>query len=170
MKSLKQGRRALSLLTLGACLVQLNTAGAGPMLVTASIADFCELGTASAVAFGTLTPGAGVPGDTTGTIEWRCSQSTTAFIAIDAGVRSDRTMINGTGDTLAYELYKESTHTNIWGDTGADRLTVTGTGIDPDPTIYDTVDVHGLVTTANIDAAAVGNYSDTVNVTISLTP
>lgn len=170
MKSLTRGRRALSLLVLGGCLVQLNTAGAGPMQVTANIADFCELGTASAVAFGTLTPGAGVAGDTTGTVEWRCSQGTTAFVAIDAGVRGDRTMINGAGDTLAYELYKEAAHTNIWGDTGADRLTVTGTGIDADPTVYDTVDVHGLVTTAAIDAAAVGNYSDTVNVTISLTP
>lgn len=170
MKSLMQGRRALGLLALGACLAQLNTASAGPMQVTANIADFCELGTASAVAFGTLTPGAGVPGDTTGTVEWRCSQGTTAFVAIDTGVRGDRTMINGAGDTLAYELYKEAAHTNVWGDTGAARLTVNGTGIDPDPTIFDTVDVHGLVTTADIDAAAVGNYSDTVNVTISLVP
>ena len=49
-------------------------------------------------------------------------------------------------------------------------MTVLGTGIDPDPSVYETVDVYGLVTTSAIDAAAVGNYSDTVNVTISLTP
>jgi spore coat protein U-like protein len=170
MKSLMQGRKALSLLVLGGCLVQFNTASAGPMQVTAEIADFCELGTASTVAFGLLTPGSGVAGATTGTIEWRCSLDTTAFVAIDAGVRNDRTMINGAGDFLAYELYKEAAYTNVWGDTGADRVTVLGTGIDPDPSVYETVDVYGLVTTSAIDAAAVGNYSDTVNVTISLTP
>ena len=38
MKSLMTGRRALGVLVLGSCMLQLNTAGAVPMNVTATVA------------------------------------------------------------------------------------------------------------------------------------
>lgn len=167
MKSLMQGRKALSLLVLGGCLVQFNTASAAPMNVTATVDEFCELGTLGDVAFGNLTPGAGVNGDVNGSVEWRCSNGTNADIAIDNGSNGNRTMDHATtASTLAYQLFTNAARTLVWSDTGAD-VNVNGTGIGGG---FATETVYGRVLSADIDAAEVGSYSDIVDVTITVVP
>ena len=167
MKSLVRGRRALSLLMLGGCLVQFNTASAAPMNVTATIDDVCELGTMGDVTFGTLTPGGGTDGTANGTVEWRCSNGTDADINIDNGGNGNRTMDHAvTASTLTYQLFKDAARTQVWSDTGTD-LTVTGTGIGAG---YNSEIVYGRVLSTDIDAAESGSYSDQVDVTITVVP
>jgi len=167
MKSLVQGRKALSLLILGGCLVQFNTASAAPMNVTATIDDVCELGTIGDVTFGNLTPGGGADGTANGSVEWRCSNATDADIAIDNGANGNRSMDHATtASTLAYQLFKDAARTQVWSDTGT-ALTVTGTGIGAG---YTTETVYGRVLSGAIDAAEVGSYSDQVDVTITIVP
>lgn len=168
MKSLVRGRKALSLLILGGCLVQLNTASAAPMNVTATIDDVCELGTMGDVTFGTLTPGGGTDGTANGTVEWRCSNGTNADVAIDNGGNANRTMDHAVtvGSTLAYQLFKDAARTQVWSDSGTD-LGVTGTGIGAG---YTSETVYGRVLSADIDAAESGSYSDQVDVTITIVP
>lgn len=167
MKSLLRGRRALSLLVLGGCLVQLNTASAVPLNVTATIDDFCELGTMGDVTFGNLTPGGGTDATANGAVEWRCSNGTNADVAIDNGGNGDRTMDHATtASTLAYQLFKDAARTLVWSDSGTDLL-VTGTGIGAG---FASEIVYGRVLSGDIDAAEVGDYSDQVDVTITVVP
>jgi len=168
MKSLTQGRRALSLLVLGTCLVQFNTASAAPMNVTATIDEVCELGTMGDVTFGNLTPGAGTDGTANGNVEWRCSNGTDADISIDNGGNGNRSMDHAVtaGSTLAYQLFKDAARTQVWSDIGTD-LGVTGTGIGAG---YASQLVYGRVLSVDIDAAEVGSYSDQVDVLITVVP
>jgi spore coat protein U-like protein len=167
MKSVMKGRRALSLLVLGGCLVQLNTASAVPLNVTATIDDFCELGTMGDVAFGTLTPGTGTDATANGAVEWRCSNGTNADINIDNGGNGDRTMDHATtASTLAYQLFKDAARTQVWSDSGTD-LSVTGAGIGPG---FASEVVYGRILAGDVDAAEVGDYDDQVDVTINVVP
>jgi spore coat protein U-like protein len=148
-------------------MMYINVASAAPMNVTATIDAACELGTMGDVQFGTLTPGAGADGTANGTIEWRCSNGTDANIAIDGGGNGNRTMDHAsTVSTLAYQLFKDNTLTDVWSDSGTD-LTVTGNGIG---TTFESEIVYGQVLSADIDAAEVGSYSDQVDVTITIVP
>jgi len=139
------------------------TVHADPMNVTATVVAACQLGTFTDTAFGPLTPGGG---DTaaTGSIDWRCTDGTTADITIDQGSNGDRTM-NGPGaDVIAYELYKEVGHTNVWGATALLDLGVTGVGM----TSFTTETVFGEVLAADYIDAEVGPYSDIVTVIITV--
>ena len=161
-----RGRKALGLLVLGGCLAQVGNVSAAPMNVTATVDQFCELGTLTDVAFGNLTPGGG-DAAATGTIEWRCSNGTNADIAIDDGLNGDRSMtggaISGTA-RLTYELYKEVAHTNRWGDSGLALTNVTGNGL----TAFTTETVFGNIVAADYVDAEQGPYADIVDVTITI--
>jgi len=141
-----------------------TTTQADPMNVTATVLEVCELGTITDTAFGDLTPGSLVDKSGTGTIEWRCSDGTTADITINQGLNGDRTMDGPGVDTIAYELYKEVAHTNVWGDTAALDLGVTGAGM----TSFTTETVYGEVLHADYVDALEGAYSDTVTVLITI--
>lgn len=161
-----RGRKALGLLVLGGCLAQIGNVSAAPMNVTATVDQLCELGTLGDVAFGNLTPGGG---DVTanGSIEWRCSNGTSAEIAIDDGLLGTRDMEGGavTGTaTLSYELYKEASTTNVWGDSGAAVVNVTGAGL----AAFTTATVYGEVLGADYLSAEQGPYADIVDVTITI--
>lgn len=167
MKNLfPQGRRALGLLLAGACLAQIGNVSAAPMNVTATVAPYCELGTLSDVAFGTLFPG-GPDAAGNGAIEWRCTIGTDAEIAIDDGALSTRNMVGGvvTGTAqLPYELFKEAGWTNVWGDTGTDVVSVTGAGL----AAFSSEVVYGRVLGADYLNAERGPYADIVDVTITI--
>ncbi len=166
MKSLKQGSKALGLVALGVSLVHIGTLSAAPMQVTARVDNFCELGAIGDVDFGTLTPGGVGDGTNNGSVEWRCSDGTNADISIDNGGNGDRTMNHAsTASTLAYQLFKDALRTQVWSDTGTDQP-VTGTGVGGG---FATETVYGRVLRADIDSAEVGNYSDTVDVLITIT-
>ncbi len=139
---------------------------ADPMNVTASVDAVCELGTIGDVAFGTLTPGSGNDVTATGTIQWRCSLGTDADISINDGVSTNRTMPGPAATPIAYELYKENTYTDRWGDTGAQLVGVTGLGM----VSYESENVFGEVLHADYVGAEIGAYSDIVTIDITVNP
>lgn len=139
------------------------TIHAAPMNVTATVLEACQLGTTTDTAFGPLTPGGG---DTaaTGTIDWRCTDGTSADITIDDGGNGDRTMDGPGAAVIAYELYKEVGHTNKWGDGVGEEVVVAGVGM----TSFTTETVYGEVLAADYIDAEVGAYSDIVTVLITV--
>ncbi|HEY5667419.1 MAG TPA: spore coat U domain-containing protein [Gammaproteobacteria bacterium] len=139
-------------------------AHAETMNVTATVLEVCELGTITDADFGDLTPGSLVDGTAAGSVQWRCSDNTNASITIDQGLNTDRTMSGPGTDTIAYELYKDAPRTEIWGDTVADDLDVTGTGM----ASFTTETVYGEVLHDDYVDAAQGAYSDTVTVLIEI--
>lgn len=167
MKNLiSRGRVALGLVVAGGCLIQAANVAAAPMNVIAIVDQFCELGTLTDVDFGTLIPGGGdAPGN--GAIEWRCSNGTSADIAIDDGGLGTRDMVGGavTGTaTLSYQLYKDVGLTSVWGDSGTAVVNVSGAGL----AAFSTEIVYGEVLAVDYVNAEQGSYSDIVDVTITI--
>ena len=156
--------KSFSLLVAAIATAAAANVQADPMNVTATVQAVCELGTIGDVNFGALTPGSGVDAAATGTIQWRCSQGTDADITINDGVSTSRTMPGPGSTPVAYELYKEAAHTNRWGDSGPEIVSVTGAGM----TTFTTETVFGEVLHADYIGAETGSYSDVVTVLITI--
>lgn len=123
----------------------------------------CTL-SATAVAFGTYDVFQVSPTDSTGTVTYRCGNNDHGIrIAISAGASGtfvDRTLRNG-AESLVYNLFYGG-FTQVWGDgTGG-----TATYVEHNPPNNKDVvlTVYGRITAAQ--DVAVGNYSDTVVVTL----
>jgi len=140
--------------------------------VTAAVKANCKISQATNMAFGDYTPES-VAKTATSTISVRCSKGAVYDIGLNAGTGSgatvaDRKMTGGTGtDTLAYALYSNAARTTNWGNTvGTDTVTGTGTGLGivaaQDYTVYGT-----LPDSVVNQAAPVGNYADTITVTVT---
>jgi spore coat protein U-like protein len=87
----------------------------------------CTVTSISNVVFGTVDP-TGSLVDTTATLNYSCTYSgalgslfgtyITACASLgadDLGNLAPRTMIDASGDRMQYQLYKDSTHTTVWG-------------------------------------------------------
>lgn len=146
------------------CLMA-GSARSDPMNVTATVLEVCELGTINDMAFGGLTPGSNLDVTATATIEWRCSNGTSADITLDNGGNGDRSMSGPGAATLSFELYKDAALSQRWGDTGAEKVTLSGAGM----VSFSSETVHGEVLHADYVGAPQGAYSDivTVNVVIN---
>lgn len=143
------------------CLV-VGSVQSAPMNVTATVLETCELGTVDDMAFGGLTPGSNLDVSVTATIQWRCSNGTSADITLDDGGNGDRSMSGPGAATLSFELYKDAALSQRWGDTGAETVTLNGTGM----ASFSSATVHGEVLHADYVAAPQGAYSDIVTVNI----
>jgi spore coat protein U-like protein len=133
--------------------------------VTASVANNCTIST-STVAFGAYDPvvtNASSPLAGSGGVTIACTKSATATIGLGLGSNPNATtrrMANGS-NYLTYELYKESGHTNVWGNSGVDLYTPAAA-----PSFAPrTFTVYGEVA-AGQDVPA-GSYSDTVVATVN---
>ena len=103
----------------------------------------------------------------TTTLAWRCSAGSNAFINIGPGGSGDATAraMTGGGGSLAYNLFTENTHANIWGDGAGTTVTSNITGLGMGTVGNSTV--YGRVLLADAQAANVGAYADTVQVTFT---
>lgn len=127
--------------------------------------------TATGVAFSNYDPTVGSPTDATGNVRVNCSvllisvNSTinTSLSTGGSGLFSPRKMVSG-ANQLSYNLFKEASHTTVWGDGNG------GTGI-----FTDTLLIAVLGTTINhpiygrIPAGQyvpAGSYVDTITVTV----
>lgn len=140
------------------------TTATGQFQVTLTIQAECRLTSASDLAFGTT----GVIQsaiNSTSTIGVQCTNTTPYNVGINAGTGSgatvaSRIMSSGAGAGVNYQLYRDSARTQIWGNTvNTDTVSATGTGAVQSLTVY------GRVPAQNTPAA--GNYSDTVQVTVT---
>lgn len=132
----------------------------------ATVNGMCTV-TATAVAFGTYSPL--TTATSTGTISVVCtgvvgsSSATAALSSGTSGTFTARTMSNGTGGTLSYNLYTIAADSVVWGDgTGGSQtqtLTINGMGkVTVNATVY------GFVPSQD---PAPGSYSDTITVTVN---
>lgn len=140
------------------------TTATGQFQVTLTIQAECRLTSATDLAFGTT----GVIQsaiNSTSTIGVQCTNSTPYNVGINAGTGSgatvaSRIMSSGAGAGVTYQLYRDSARTQLWGNTvNTDTVSATGTGAVQSLTVY------GRVPAQNTPAA--GNYSDTVQVTVT---
>lgn len=129
--------------------------------VTANVTTNCTL-TATNLNFGTY---AGAVVDQTSTLTADCSTGTPYTIGLDAGASPGATVtsrkMTGPGtDLLAYGLFRDSAHTENWGDSPpTDTENSTGTGA------VQTFTVFGQIPAGQFVQA--GNYSDTITATLT---
>jgi len=136
------------------------------LTVSANVSKNCTITTAP-VNFGLYDPiaaNATAPLDGTGTVTITCTKGSTATVALSVGSNAEgttRRMLGGTAAYLTYELYKDSNHSAVWGDTLDTALDVPAA---PNRTPRD-FPVYGRVTAGQ--DATVGNYTDTVVATVN---
>lgn len=160
-----QSKLLAALLLLSASTTHAATA-TGNLSVTATVSGTCTL-TTSPVAFGTYDPASGTDDTATGTVTVTCTNGTGYTVSLDAGANeetpgdvSTRRMLAAASQYLPYQLYQDSGHTTVWGDSGGAILTgQTGDGT------AQPISVYGLITAGQYVPA--GSYTDTVVVTIT---
>ncbi len=136
--------------------------------VQTAVATGCNV-SATALGFGTYTPGAGAIPATT-TIKFNCTNKTVFAVGLSVGTTSgatyaQRLMASG-ANTLQYNLYTTSGHGTVWGDGSGSTAVQSGVGNGTLSPTYFTV--YGLLpdSTTNQTTAA-GTYSDTIEVVVS---
>jgi len=143
--------------------------------VTATVVSNCFINSASAMAFGNYTPGAGNV-DQTSTILVRCSNATPYGIGLNEGTAgtpsfAPRVLTSGsvTG-TLEYNLYTDVAGGNVWlnpANAAAVATNQGGTGTGLGNVLTHTVYGRLLDSTLSQAATPAANYTSTVTVTIN---
>jgi len=133
------------------------------MSVTATVIASCDV-SANTLAFGNYDPVSSTPLDASTTISVTCTNGSGYEVAMDAGQGSGATvgarkMASG-ANLLTYSIYRDSNRNNVWGATsGGNTVTGTGTGAAQCINVYGRIPVN--------QTAPIGNYTDTVVVTVS---
>jgi len=136
------------------------------LTVNASVSKNCTITTAP-VNFGAYDPvtaNATAPLDGTGTVTVTCTKGAVATVGLNPGGNAQgttRRMSQGAAAYLNYELYKDSTHSTIWGDAADTALDIPAA---PNRNPRDFT-VYGRV--AQAQDATVGSYADTVVATVN---
>lgn len=142
--------------------------------VKITILKACTITAAAAtdVDFGSVTSVSTVDVDAQGSVTALCTPLTPYAITLNAGVNpgtagdvATRRMINTdplvvSNNYVAYQLYQDAARFLVWGDTGANDLAGTGTGLNQAYTVY------GRVANPSNNNAAAGSYLDTITATI----
>jgi spore coat protein U-like protein len=136
----------------------------GSLSVTGSITATCQVN-ASSLAFGAYNPILNANLDVTGTVSVTCTNATPYNVGLNAGTGTGATITNrkmtSGANTLTYQVFRDAARTQNWGNTvGTDTVVGTGSGAAQPITAYGRI-VLGQTT------AKVGNYTDTVTVTIT---
>lgn len=144
----------------------------GSMTVKATVASSCIVGTSN-LDFGAPTSAAIQAGnvDASGTVSVNCTTGSPYTVALGAGAGTgatvaERVMTSPAGtspvtpmSTLNYTIYKESSHTTVWGT--ADGATVAGTGNGE----MQSISAYGRILATQTVRA--GIYNDIVAVTVT---
>jgi spore coat protein U-like protein len=130
----------------------------------------CTVTTTQSISFGNYNPFLLTANDTTGNINVSCTAVVGVYpyqISLDPGAHGSfaaRDMAQGSS-LLAYNLYLNLAHTQVWGDGTSGTSTQSGNCIVVLNTCSNDNTVYGdLPAQQNV---AVGNYSDTVTVTLN---
>jgi len=136
------------------------------LTVSASVTKNCTISTAP-VTFGAYDPvaaNATAPLDAIGTVTVACTKGAVAKVGLNSGANAQgttRRMGQGTAEYLTYEIYKDTTHATIWGDTADTALDIPAAP-NRNPRTFT---AYGRIAAAQ--DAAVGNYTDTVVATVN---
>ena len=141
----------------------------GNFQVTATVVQTCVIEAGVTLAFGNYDPTSDTDATGSTTIRVRCTNGTTAPIALNQGVNrtGDTTCMNramkpaAAADLLSYGLYQSAGTAAPWGCAGGTN-TRTYTAANAS---WNTLTVHGVIPAAQ--NAPVGVYADTVTATIT---
>ncbi len=124
----------------------------------------CLINSASDLDFGT-TGVIDAAVEATSAIAVQCTNGTTYDIGLNEGTGAGasvatRLMTGPETETVAYSLYTDPAHADVWGNTvGTDTVTGTGTGSEQTYTVYGQVPVQ--------PTPPPGTYSDVITVTVT---
>ncbi len=131
------------------------------LTVRVTVQEACSIA-GTTIDFGTYSAGQSAALDAQGAITYSNCAAGTLTIALDgggAGNVANRAMANGSGDSLRYQLFRNSARNQVWGS-GADAQQVVL--LVPDS---GSVPVYGRI--PGSQSVPGGAYSDTVNVTLT---
>ena len=157
---------ALSLAVVATASSAAADTATGNLSVTATVNKACTVG-GGTLAFGTVVPATGVTSPVTGSVSVTCTVGTTFDVGLGDGTNysnpNRRMRVGATSNYLTYEIYRDASATERFGNTDAtDRLTAqTGLG-----SSANTINVYGLVPSGQAGTAGEGSYTDTVVVTV----
>ncbi|MGJ0516041.1 MAG: Csu type fimbrial protein [Methylomicrobium sp.] len=126
---------------------------------------FCSVNS-SGLSFGSFSPLTDNTADSTGTINVSCDALESYTIALSpggSGTYSPRLMANG-GNYLQYNLYRDAGHSQIWGNGTGGSYTVSDSILLLGSKNYT---VYGRIPLSTQRGAMVGNYSDSISVTVT---
>lgn len=130
--------------------------------VTAEVVASCNV-SASTLSFGQYNPLSTGAHTGNSTVTVKCSNGASYDVGLDSGLNEDagqRRMSDGAAAFLSYNLFQDAGRTIAWGDQVAtDTLSDTGSGSNQEHQIYAAIPEQA--------AASVGNYTDTVTVTVT---
>ena len=134
----------------------------------------CRFSSATGVAFGVYDDGSPVTRDTTANVAIDCSrnggpQNVTVTVSLapsaTSGSISTRRMRQGSGDTLTYNLYRDSARAQVWGQTtGVDTMTQM-LSIPNNSSMSATFTIFGRI--GALQNVSAGSYADSVVATVS---
>lgn len=132
-----------------------------PFTVMANVPPACRTAAASDLDFGQSTGFLAANMDQTSTINVTCVNGTPYQVGLDQGINADgngrRMLLNGGGDYVSYNLYRDPAHSQAWGNVqNADTVAGTSNGLGQQLTVYGRVPQQVTPTP--------GNYTDTITV------
>jgi spore coat protein U-like protein len=132
------------------------------LTVSANVISSCTV-TNGTLAFGDYAPTGASNVDQAGTFTVACTKGTGATVGLGDGnnfLSGARRMTNGS-EFLAYELYKETGRTNVWGNAGGALVTLTAAASNAPQTLT----VFGRI--APGQDVGVGSFGDSVQITVT---
>jgi spore coat protein U-like protein len=154
----------MALLLAGAGVAEAGTA-TGSFTVQAVINSACSV-SATTLNFGAYDPVSATALTGSSTISVYCtggSPYTTALnVGSGGGTFATRTLLNGS-QTLNFNLYRDSSYSQIWGDGTGSTFTVAGTG--SGLLTANTITVYGQIPVSQ--DKPVGTYASTITVTVN---
>ncbi len=137
----------------------------GTFTVQAVINSACSV-SATALNFGAYNPASATALTGTSTVSVYCTGGTPYTTALNVGsgggTFATRTLSGG-GQTLDFNLYRDASYSQIWGDGTASTFTVAGTG--SGLLTANTITVYGQLPVSQ--DKPVGTYSSTITVTVN---
>jgi spore coat protein U-like protein len=135
-----------------------------PFTATANVPNRCTISTATDLDFGSVPGLIASAQDQTSSITLNCTRRTPWHLALDDGQHAAggtrRMHLGGTGNYVAYDLFRDSARSQRWGaTTGSDTVPGTGSGGAQTLTVYGRVPAPQSV--------PAGQYRDTVRVTVT---
>jgi spore coat protein U-like protein len=155
----------IALVAISAARLSAQTATAS-LTVSASVTKNCTIST-TPVNFGAYDPvaaNATAPLDGIGTIVVACTKGAVAKVGLNPGSNAEgtsRRMTQGASEYLAYEIFKDTTHSTVWGDSLDTALDIPAAP-NRNPRTFT---AYGRIAAAQ--DATVGNYTDTVVATVN---
>ncbi len=147
------------------CASLMATGSTFAITSTVTVVSQCNI-TATNIDFGTTTGQDIQPLTATGTLHAQCTNQDSYSISLDGGGNNNimnRTMLRSgsSAGPIAYQLYLDPAHTQIWGDGTGGTGVATGVGTGD----FGSYTVYGVVTQQS--APQPGSYSDTITATIT---